>query len=389
MKYFLTLLLFFVFVAVHAQSLTVIDQDYKKAQQAAKAENKLIYVDFYTDWCGPCKKLDKLVFQNDSIKEILAKDIVLLKYNAENDSIFHLSKKHHVFSYPMAVLLNKEGYLIERMYAYEGESFESMSGSVTAFVDQSVKLDKEKKYLAGYSAQIDPSVYPDFYANFMERTDTKVDSAEVNDYLSSTTEVLSEQYFSTLLCFYDELNDQNAERVLQRKDEYVTLYGDGDVSTLIYLIASGKFVRAISENNSAKYDQAVDFANQALSPESVEEIVASFEIEYLKGQNKWDEVLELYMKMKEAGEMDNGYINYFSYGVYENCDDQNVIKTCLEWMKNVVEDEPSFDYLDTYAFLLYKAGNKQLAKEITSQAIAVGRQEDRKTGGLEKLLEKL
>ena len=77
------------------KDLIVINQNYNEALKIASKQNKLIFIDFYTTWCGPCKKLDKLIFQNDSIQQILKKDFILLKYNAENDTVFHLSKKHH------------------------------------------------------------------------------------------------------------------------------------------------------------------------------------------------------------------------------------------------------------------------------------------------------
>ena len=77
----------------------IIDQDFEKALQVASAENKLIFIDFYTTWCAPCKKLDKLVFKNDSIQQILKKDFVLLKYNAENDrNQYYYRSDHYNFA---------------------------------------------------------------------------------------------------------------------------------------------------------------------------------------------------------------------------------------------------------------------------------------------------
>ncbi|MEL6989005.1 MAG: thioredoxin family protein, partial [Bacteroidota bacterium] len=103
MRYITVILIAFILISCNAsntnqhgeeEGLTIIDQNFSDALDIANKQDKLLFIDFYTDWCQPCKKLDKLVFQNDSIQEILGKDYVLLRYDAENDTIFHLSKKH-------------------------------------------------------------------------------------------------------------------------------------------------------------------------------------------------------------------------------------------------------------------------------------------------------
>ncbi len=84
MKYFKILAILLTIQAnVFSQQLTIIDQDYDKAKSIALKENKLILIDFYTTWCVPCKKLDKLIFQNDTLQQKLAADFILLKYDAK------------------------------------------------------------------------------------------------------------------------------------------------------------------------------------------------------------------------------------------------------------------------------------------------------------------
>ena len=42
-------------------------KEWKKIIKKAKKENKLIFVDCYTSWCGPCKILSRNVFTNDAV----------------------------------------------------------------------------------------------------------------------------------------------------------------------------------------------------------------------------------------------------------------------------------------------------------------------------------
>jgi len=369
-------------LVLNNQDLIVVDQDYDKALKIASEMGKSIFIE-------PCKELDKLVFQNDSIKQILKKDFILLKYDAENDSVFHLSKKHHIISYPSAVTLNKNGYVLNKKYGFSGDDFQKLSKNVLEFTNKSIALDKEDKTIKGYSNKIDATKYPKFYVDYIERTDTKVNSSEVNEYLNAQKDIFSEEYFSTLWYLAGHASNPIANRTLKNKQKYLELYGKLDTDAMMYLLTAGKFDQAISEKSQAKFDEAIIYANKALSKESADNTSTYFEKDFLKAQNKWGKVFEINKRLKEDGEFDNGYINHFSWQVYEDCDDQKVIKKCLEWMKEVTNEESTYLYLDTYAHLMFKSGNKEEAKNIALLALEVGKKEDKRTTSIEKLINKL
>ena len=173
----------------------------------------MVFIDFYTTWCAPCKKLENLVFQNDSIKNILKKDFILLKYNAEDDSVYNLSKKHHISSYPTGLILNKRGYVVNRSYGFSGENFQSLSTSVIEFTKESSALNAKNKIIKGYSNTIDITKYPQFYIDYINRTNTKIQASVVNEYWRSQKDVLSEEYFSTLL--YKSGDKTETKRIAQ------------------------------------------------------------------------------------------------------------------------------------------------------------------------------
>jgi thioredoxin-related protein len=54
-----------------------------QAMEAQKAEPKKIFMDVYTDWCGPCKLLDKNTFQNPDVSSYISEHYYAVKFNAE------------------------------------------------------------------------------------------------------------------------------------------------------------------------------------------------------------------------------------------------------------------------------------------------------------------
>ena len=269
------------------KDLIVINQNYNEALKIASKQNKLIFIDFYTTWCGPCKKLDKLIFQNDSIQQILKKDFILLKYNAENDTVFHLSKKHHISSYPTAIILNKNGFVLNRKYGFPGDDFKSLSKNVLAHTKKSILLNKKNKTIKGYSNKIDSHKYPKFYVDYINRTNTKVNKNELNKYLTTKNDVFSEEYFSTLLYFAGDVSNKVANKTLKNREKYLDLYGKTDVDILMYFLISGKFKVAISEINQLKFNQAVVYAKKGLDDKKwVNFIISNSEKAFLKALKK-------------------------------------------------------------------------------------------------------
>lgn len=54
-----------------------------EAIELSKKENKLIFIDFYTDWCGPCKMMAKNVFPQKHVGDYFNANFICLKLNAE------------------------------------------------------------------------------------------------------------------------------------------------------------------------------------------------------------------------------------------------------------------------------------------------------------------
>ena len=68
----------------HAQKVNWVTIE--EAQELIKKEPRKIIMDVYTNWCGPCKLLDRNTFGNADVAEYINENYYAVKFNAEGDS---------------------------------------------------------------------------------------------------------------------------------------------------------------------------------------------------------------------------------------------------------------------------------------------------------------
>jgi len=125
-----------------------------QARQAATDGGKqFVLIDFYTVWCGPCKKLDETTWKDPAVQEWLSKSAVCLKIDAEKDE--PLAEKYHINVYPTVLLLRPDGAEIDRLVGYRdartflADAREALAGNNS--------LARARKQLEGANAN-DPSL---------------------------------------------------------------------------------------------------------------------------------------------------------------------------------------------------------------------------------------
>jgi thiol:disulfide interchange protein len=93
--------------------------NYEAALQKAKKENKLVMVDLYADWCGPCRLLDKNTFGNKNVEDRLSKEFIAVKIDLDRSKeAGMLAKKFGANAIPHVVFVDSGGNRIADIIGY-------------------------------------------------------------------------------------------------------------------------------------------------------------------------------------------------------------------------------------------------------------------------------
>ena len=97
-------------IAVEGSGIKFSKLSYQKALLEAKKTGKLIFIDCYTDWCGPCKRMAATAFKDQSVGDIYNKQFINLKVEMEKSTDGPmLSKRYRVSAYPTLLFIDKDG----------------------------------------------------------------------------------------------------------------------------------------------------------------------------------------------------------------------------------------------------------------------------------------
>ena len=75
----------------------------------AKQEKRMVFMDCYTSWCGPCKMMVQDVFSQEDVGQFMNTRFVNVKLDMEKGEGRELAKKYQVKVYPTFLILNEDG----------------------------------------------------------------------------------------------------------------------------------------------------------------------------------------------------------------------------------------------------------------------------------------
>lgn len=358
---------------------------FKEIKEKAAKENKLIFIDAYTSWCGPCKWMAANIFTNDTVADYYNKNFVNAKIDMEKGEGIEIAKQYQVSCYPNNLFIDGKGNLVHRT-----------AGSMTAkdfiVLGETAKDDKTnfKAIVANYKAK---SKDPDAIIKYVRAMGgTCLDAGTAaNDYfaLQKDEDLTSPQNWDMIHDFTKSMDSREFKYLVANREKFEALYTEKKVTAMIGNIVQNNLMNATRQKDETKYNELKKKV-ESMNLKDGKQILFESDLTYASNKKDWEAYSKLAVANVDQYYLNNAYmLNSIAWTFYESVNNKEGLAKAEEWAKKATELGMNYANLDTYAAILYKNGKKELAELNATKAIRYGKSEKADYSSTEQLMEKI
>ena len=388
MKNYFFILLFTGLLSAQPKSIEGIIFEHTTWSEAiikAKKERKLVMLDAYASWCGPCKWMSKNIFPKKEVGDFYNKNFVNVKMDMEKGEGIKLAEKLGVTAYPTFYFIDATGKVVHQVCG--GQEAEE-------FIDAGKNALNPEVRLSGLEDKFNTSPKDSktamTYFDAAEKGCVDVEP-KVKKYTAGLDgdSFLTEDNFQLVERFISDFTHVSIQTVLKDYDKFTRTFGKERIDTKLKNI----------------YGNALQYACRKKDEKSLQSIQLSYRAQK-NAPNKW---LDDYSDMLWA-DAKNDTTAYFNAAIkfcdsyltndwqqlnalawtfYERTNNAKYLHKAGEWASKSIDLQKTYANLDTYAALLYKMGKLRDAKTFAEEAVVLGRETQEDVKETELLLDKI
>ncbi|MEL6135674.1 MAG: thioredoxin family protein, partial [Bacteroidota bacterium] len=239
---------------------------WEDAKAIAKAEQKLIFVDAYAVWCGPCKMMDRNTFSQEEVSSYFNDHFINLKLDVEKGEGVAFADEYKVTGMPTLFFLNYKGEIVRRVMGYRGPK-ELLREARKA----NKPINNKDKYALAYEAG---SNNPDILFNHaMNLAKSKEDYREAAGKYFATQEekalINEARNWEAIQALTFDIESREFQLVLDKQKKFNKNYGKMVVSDFIYSVLKTNTLQAALTQRMDQYQLAVTTAQDHIDDEGL------------------------------------------------------------------------------------------------------------------------
>ncbi len=354
----------------------------------AKAENKIVFVDAYTTWCGPCKVMSKNIFPQKEVGDVFNARFVNAKIDMEKGEGPEIAKKYGVRAYPTYIFVNGDGELVHR-------SLGSMPAEKFIAVGEAAS-DPERQFYSLKKKYEDGQRGADFLKNLAfaceSAQETTMLPAVVDAYLETQKDWLTKDNMQFILKFGTSIESPLFAFMVKNQDAFQKELAQKDFKAQIDQMAFMGVANATYNRTKGEFDfvKAKELGAKYLTKDMTDKSLSNMTLAQFQMKNDMPGYMNHAITHFDKYPSENAQeLNQVAWGFYENSTDKAQLQKALGWSLKSIELDDIFAFNDTAAALYYKLGDKQNAKTYAEKAIKLAKASGDDASETEALLKKI
>ena len=384
MKYSLAFLFTFaLFLNVQAQNKGIKFQkgDWQTILDKAQEEDKIIFVDAYTTWCGPCKWMNANVFTDKAVGDFYNDQFINVKLDMEKGEGITFAEAYQVTAYPTLFFINGKGEMLHK--GLGGRAPQDFIGLGQAAIDPDRQIGSlSRKYEEGNK---DPKVLQS-YAAALSDGGMPGASKIAAEYLENQKDWNTEENMNFIfeMANWENMDDKLYQQVATNLDAYRQLKGENNVD---YRLKMGPIVRVANIPKITRQQREAVF--HQVFPVKYKQYVDEFEMISSRGVNDEVYVNSVIAYLAKYDIQDSNQLNELAWSFYEMTDDQELLSLAKQWTEKSIELDPNFMNYDTLAAVCLKLKEKEEATKHALTAIKMAKEIGEDVSHTENLLKEI
>ena len=356
------------------------DLTWKQALERAEAEDKLIFVDAYTTWCGPCKMMDKNTFTDDAVAAFFNETFIPVKFDMEKGEGITLAVNYNVRGYPNFLFVDGAGKLVHRGIGYQAPADFLELGRAAG--DRENNLEGMRKRFAKGERS------PEFLFLYTNAAAAAMDGSHVpaaEAYLATQDDLSDRQNLEFIYRFTETTDGMLFDHFLAQRENMTREFGERAVNQKVEMM-----VQQALYAEDPPTDAEVKAIYEKVNPQRAEELYQKFQLNKLRRNNDFSAYADAawkYYKGNDAANADE--LNDVAWTIYEGSDSKKALKRGLKLGLASTKAELSYFNADTVAALYHKLGKNKKAEMWALKAIDLAKADGMDPSDTEKLLERI
>lgn len=347
----------------------------------AKAEDKLIFIDAYTTWCGPCKMMSAKVFPQEKVGEVYNERFINAKIDMEKGEGPGIAQGYGVNAYPTYLFIDGDGNLMHKAMGY------IPAEALLALADDASGPKSLGRLNARYDGgDRDPAFVEEYLEVLSGLYERQRASEVVQDYLAGKDDWSDEKTLQLIIANPGEVGSKRMNYLLTHADEAIQIAGSGSYMMGLQEVLLTKYMREAGQRQLPPTAKIVPFYAQHAAPLK-DRLVAHytmFQAEQMRETDTYLAATKAYLNAYPSN--DFGELNGAAWNFYEQTDNPDDLKLALSWAQQSVAIDANYPNLDTLAWLYQKLGMDDKAKATAKRAIEMAKATDQDYSDTERIL---